>query len=235
MSEREAFEAAMSARGRSTARTTGDEYSTLAAEVAWAAWQDRAALASAPAAQGDLQDDDLDDLCDILRNTHGLEGDIEEVVVTVWRHLHNLPQFVPSTPQPTAPAPAAKPVVYPDADLSAGLSTDGVLVCGSPESIKRVGQWHHAATAVVPYLQAELAQARIDAKQPTAPAADVRESEDAARLAQVRTAINRYHLALDDRAHGGLAAHTALESIQQALGMPWIQGAARASKGGTHA
>lgn len=50
MNEREAFEAAMQARHRPISRTTGGQYTSLPVEIAWAAWQDRAALASAPAA-----------------------------------------------------------------------------------------------------------------------------------------------------------------------------------------
>lgn len=129
-----------------------------------------------------------------------------------------------------ASAPAAKPVVYPDADLSAGLSTDGVLVCGSPESIKRVGRWHHAATAVVPYLQAELEQARIDAKQPTAPAApaaDVRESEDAARLAIGAQLSN---VAFNWAQRPGYTLTDADVALLDKLRKEWD--AARASKGG---
>jgi hypothetical protein len=53
----------------------------------------------------------------------------------------------------------SKSVVYPDADLSAGLSTDGVLICGSAGSIKRVSAWLHSHTAVVPSLRAMLEDA----------------------------------------------------------------------------
>lgn len=51
-------------------------------------------------------------------------------------------------------------IAYPDADLSCGLSCDGVLICGSHDSIKRVYDWLHMATAVVPTLRAELMNAR---------------------------------------------------------------------------
>lgn len=44
----------------------------------------------------------------------------------------------------------------------------------------------------------------------------------------VRAAIKEYHYALDCREHGGVAAHKALNSIQAALGMSWVQGASLA-------
>lgn len=49
-------------------------------------------------------------------------------------------------------------------------------------------------------------------------------------LAKVRDAITGYHLALDERQHGGVAANAALDAIQDALGMQWVQGAALAAK-----
>lgn len=42
---------------------------------------------------------------------------------------------------------------------------------------------------------------------------------------RVRDAIDVYHAALDDRLHAGHAAGRAIDAIEQALGMPWIQGA----------
>lgn len=54
----------------------------------------------------------------------------------------------------------AKPVAYPDADLSCGLSYDGMLVCGSPDAIRRVRNWLHMTTDVVPTIRAELMNAR---------------------------------------------------------------------------
>lgn len=44
-------------------------------------------------------------------------------------------------------------------------------------------------------------------------------------LEKVRGAIRRYHLALDRRQHGDVAAHTALGEIMAALDMPWVSGA----------
>lgn len=54
--------------------------------------------------------------------------------------------------------------------------------------------------------------------------------EDAERLAQVRDAITAYHVALDERRHGVVAAHDALDAIQVTLGMPWHQGVALAAR-----
>lgn len=45
------------------------------------------------------------------------------------------------------------------------------------------------------------------------------------QLAAVRAAIGDYYHALDTRQHGGLAAGQALDKIQAALGMSWVQGA----------
>jgi hypothetical protein len=44
-------------------------------------------------------------------------------------------------------------------------------------------------------------------------------------LPHIKRAITDYHKALDHREHGDVAAHKALEAIQAALGMPWVQGA----------
>lgn len=46
-------------------------------------------------------------------------------------------------------------------------------------------------------------------------------------LQKVRDALHRYHLALDFRMHGGVAAGEAINAIERALGTPWVQGAAR--------
>ena len=42
---------------------------------------------------------------------------------------------------------------------------------------------------------------------------------------QVRDAIDVYHAELDDRLHAGHSMGRAIDAIEQALGMPWIQGA----------
>lgn len=44
-------------------------------------------------------------------------------------------------------------------------------------------------------------------------------------LSTVRDSITDYHKALDNREHGGVAAHAALDRIMFAMGMPWVQGA----------
>lgn len=49
-------------------------------------------------------------------------------------------------------------------------------------------------------------------------------------LVKIRDAITRYHLALDERQHGGVAASAALDAIQETLGMQWVQGTALAAK-----
>lgn len=51
-------------------------------------------------------------------------------------------------------------------------------------------------------------------------------SQDAERLALIRKAIDGYHLALDGRQHGGIAASNAFDAIREAMGMPWVPGAA---------
>lgn len=45
-------------------------------------------------------------------------------------------------------------------------------------------------------------------------------------LSTVRKAVSEYHLALDSRQHGGVAAGRAVDIIQAALGMPWVAGEA---------
>lgn len=45
------------------------------------------------------------------------------------------------------------------------------------------------------------------------------------QLDEVRAAIGDYYHALDTRQHGGVAAGQALDKIQMALGMNWVQGA----------
>lgn len=49
----------------------------------------------------------------------------------------------------------------------------------------------------------------------------------AASVAQdaVMQAVRNYYFALDTRQHGGVAASTALDAIQKALGLNWVQGA----------
>lgn len=42
----------------------------------------------------------------------------------------------------------------------------------------------------------------------------------------VGEAVTRYHLALDRREHGGVAASKLVDELQDILDMPWIQGAA---------
>lgn len=44
------------------------------------------------------------------------------------------------------------------------------------------------------------------------------------RLYGVEKAINKYHLALDRREHGGVAQNKAVQEIQELLGMNWEQG-----------
>lgn len=44
-------------------------------------------------------------------------------------------------------------------------------------------------------------------------------------LLAVRSAIGDYHHALDKRAHGGVAAYHAIQAIESALALPWVQGA----------
>ena len=44
----------------------------------------------------------------------------------------------------------------------------------------------------------------------------------------VGEAVTRYHLALDRREHGGVAASKLVDEVQDILDMPWIQGAALA-------
>lgn len=45
-----------------------------------------------------------------------------------------------------------------------------------------------------------------------------------ASLNIIRNVIRAYHLALDKREHGGVAADHALQAIQEELEMPWQQG-----------
>jgi hypothetical protein len=49
---------------------------------------------------------------------------------------------------------------------------------------------------------------------------------DAPVLARIRAALEEYHLALDRREHGSVAAHTLINKLQNELNMPWVQGAA---------
>lgn len=50
--------------------------------------------------------------------------------------------------------------------------------------------------------------------------------ESQGQLDAVRRAVTAHHLALDCREHGGIAAGRAIDAIEQALGMPWVQGKA---------
>lgn len=49
-----------------------------------------------------------------------------------------------------------KLIAYPDADLSCGLSTSGILICGNKESISKVQDALHAQHEVVPWLRTEI-------------------------------------------------------------------------------
>ena len=53
-------------------------------------------------------------------------------------------------------------------------------------------------------------------------------------LGEVRQAMTAYHLALDRRQHGGVAAGAFVDAVSDILDMPWRQGAALAAlpKGG---
>lgn len=44
---------------------------------------------------------------------------------------------------------------------------------------------------------------------------------------KIREVILEYYRALDQHKHGGIAAHNALDKIQEILGMSWEQGASR--------
>jgi len=57
-------------------------------------------------------------------------------------------------------AAQTKAIAYPDADLSCGLSTDGILICGDERSINRVRNALHAEKGTIPALRAELLEAR---------------------------------------------------------------------------
>jgi hypothetical protein len=52
-----------------------------------------------------------------------------------------------------------------------------------------------------------------------------REMDYREKLGKVTGAIKGYHLELDQRRHGGVAAQHALMKTEEALGMPWVQGA----------
>jgi hypothetical protein len=51
-------------------------------------------------------------------------------------------------------------------------------------------------------------------------------------LEQVREAVRDYYYALDKRVHGGSAADKAMNRIERALGMNWVQGAEKARREG---
>jgi len=44
------------------------------------------------------------------------------------------------------------------------------------------------------------------------------------KVAACEKAINDYHAALDRRQHGDVATHACVSAIEDALGMPWLQG-----------
>ena len=46
----------------------------------------------------------------------------------------------------------------------------------------------------------------------------------------IRRIVEDYHLALDLRHHGGVAAGQAVEALERLLGMPWKQGKAKAAR-----
>lgn len=50
------------------------------------------------------------------------------------------------------------------------------------------------------------------------------QAQPADAMEPVRQAVRDYHYALDDRQHGGVAAHKAIYAIEEALGMHWKQG-----------
>ena len=50
-------------------------------------------------------------------------------------------------------------------------------------------------------------------------------------IGKVRKAITEYHVALDKRQHADAAANTAINAIESALGMPWVQGKALRDRG----
>lgn len=41
--------------------------------------------------------------------------------------------------------------------------------------------------------------------------------------AAIKAALSEYHKALDERQHGGIAASRFVDTVQEALGMPWKQ------------
>lgn len=49
-------------------------------------------------------------------------------------------------------------------------------------------------------------------------------------MEKLSAAVTRYHLALDQREHGGVAASKLVDAVQDILGMPWIQGSALAQQ-----
>ncbi|WP_339023769.1 hypothetical protein [Aeromonas salmonicida] len=49
-------------------------------------------------------------------------------------------------------------------------------------------------------------------------------------MERLSAAVTRYHLALDRREHGGVAASKMADEVQDILGQPWIQGAALAEQ-----
>lgn len=141
--------------------------------VGWAAWQARAALASASVVKTNFCAPDRERAAMAKTMTAAQVAKLlrQEAVclsrMNVWQ-LDRAAELLEAQPAPLAGA--AEPIAYPDEDLSAGLSTNGVVVCGSPESIKQVQQWLHSHTAVAPCLRAEITDARAELKRAAHPA-----------------------------------------------------------------
>ena len=117
------------------------------------------------------------------------------------------------------PAPAPT-----DAQLLA-LNDGELFFSESPSKYPEAGfgtQYHGGAPGVLAFARAVIALAGPPRLQ----------QENA--LHQVQQAIRDYHLALDNRQHGALAADKTLMAIEAALGTRWVQGkelAARATTG----
>ena len=50
------------------------------------------------------------------------------------------------------------------------------------------------------------------------------EPEEIAKLLSIKLALDDYHLALDSREHGGVAADKFVRECEQLLDMPWRRG-----------
>lgn len=55
-------------------------------------------------------------------------------------------------------------------------------------------------------------------------------AKSAEQLGKIAQAVRDFHYAMDTRQHGALAASTALDAVQSALGMTWVQGAEAARR-----